>query len=115
MEMSEKDERKVAVHESGHGVVAWFLEGADPLLKLTIIPRSKGSLGFAQYLPKENQLEITQNYEDRIVAIMAGRCAEEEFFGEATTGAYDDFMKAYKIAFNMVTKLGMSELGYISL
>ena len=47
MEMSERDERKVAVHESGHGVIAWFLEGADPLLKLTIIPRSKGSLGFA--------------------------------------------------------------------
>ena len=45
---------------------------------------------------------------------MAGRCAEEEFFGEVTTGAYDDFMKAYKIAFNMVTKLGMSELGYVS-
>ena len=43
----------VAVHESGHGVVSWFLEGADPLLKLTIIPRSKGALGFAQYLPKE--------------------------------------------------------------
>ena len=60
-------------------------------------------------------MENTENYEDKIVSIMAGWVAEEEFFDEVTTGAYDDFMKAYKIAFNMVTKLGMSELGYISL
>jgi AFG3 family protein len=56
--LASPEERKVvAVHESGHGVVSWFLEGAYPLLKLTIIPRSKGALGFAQYLPKESLLE----------------------------------------------------------
>ena len=54
--MTEIERRTVAVHESGHGVVAWFLEGADPLLKLTIIPRTKGALGFAQYLPDESTL-----------------------------------------------------------
>ena len=106
----------VAVHESGHGVVSWFLRGANPLLKLTIIPRAKGSLGFAQYLPDENSLQTKEELLDQIVGILAGRCAELVFFDKITTGAYDDFQKAYKIAYNMVTKLGMSErLGYISL
>jgi len=107
--------KTVAIHESGHGVVAWFLPGADPLLKLTIIPRSKGSLGFAQYLPKESSLETKEELTDKITAILAGRCAEKVFFGKVTTGAYDDFQKAYKIAYNMVTRLGMSNLGLISL
>ena len=111
------DERRtVAVHESGHGVVSWFLEGASPLLKLTIIPRSKGALGFAQYLPNEQSLETYSDLEDKIIAVLGGRCAELVFFGKVTTGAYDDLQKAYKIAHSMVTKLGMSDrLGYLSL
>ena len=113
---SEKEKKVVAVHESGHGVVAWFLEGAAPLLKLTIIPRSKGALGFAQYLPTENSLETKEELMDRIVSVLGGRCAEEEFFGEVTTGAYDDLQKAYRIAHSIVTKLGMSEkVGFLSL
>lgn len=111
-----KLKKTVAVHESGHGVVSWFLKGANPLLKLTIIPRSKGSLGFAQYLPNENALQTKEELTDQIVAILAGRCAEKVFFGKITTGAYDDFQKAYNIAYNMVTRLGMSDkLGLISL
>jgi len=55
--MSEKEKRRIALHECGHAVVSWFLENSPPLLKLTVIPRSKGSLGFAQYLPKENSIE----------------------------------------------------------
>lgn len=111
------DERRiVAVHESGHGVVSWFLEGASPLLKLTIIPRSKGALGFAQYLPNEQTIETFKELEHKIIAILGGRCAELEFFGRFTTGAYDDLQKAYKIAHSMVTKLGMSDkIGYLSL
>ena len=111
------DERRVvAVHESGHGVVSWYLEGASPLLKLTIIPRSKGALGFAQYLPSEQSLQTKQELEDQIIAILGGRCAELEFFGEVTTGAYDDLQKAYRLAHSIVTKLGMSEkIGNLSL
>ena len=105
---SEEEVRTVAVHESGHGVAGWFLEGADPLLKLTIIPRSKGSLGFAQYLPSENSLDTVQNLLDKIVAILGGRVAEEEFFGQITTGAHDDLRKAQQLAHAIVEKLGMS-------
>jgi len=88
--MSESERRTVAVHESGHAVASWFLEGGYPLLKLTIIPRSKGSLGFAQYLPNESSLETKEELLDRICCILGGRCAEELFNGKVTTGAYDD-------------------------
>jgi len=112
--ISEEERKIVAVHESGHAVVSWFLEGGFPLLKLTIIPRSKGSLGFAQYLPNESSLETKEELLDRICCILGGRCAEEFFNGKVTTGAYDDLRKAYDIARNMVTKFGMSEkIGYL--
>lgn len=114
--MSPKEKETVALHESGHAVVSWFLEGGAPLLKLTIVPRSKGSLGFAQYLPSENSLETREELIDRICCILGGRCAEEHFNGEVTTGAYDDLQKAYKIAKNMVCALGMSEkLGLVAI
>lgn len=114
--LSEEDEKVVAVHESGHGVVAWFLPGALPLLKLTIIPRSKGALGFAQYLPKEQSLDTKEELIDRLISVLGGRVAEEEFFGKVTTGAYDDLQKAYKIAHSMVAQLGMtSKLGFVNL
>jgi AFG3 family protein len=70
------EKRTVSVHESGHAVVAWYLEGADPLLKLTIIPRSKGSLGFAQYFVNETKLNTRTQLIDRICFILGGRCAE---------------------------------------
>ena len=79
--VSEIDRKIVAVHESGHAIVSWFLEGGSPLLKLTIIPRSKGSLGFAQYLPNESTLETKNDLLDRLCSILGGRCAEEVFFG----------------------------------
>lgn len=87
----EENKETVAVHESGHGVVSWFLEGGDPLLKVTIKPRSKGALGFAQYLPNESNLYTKQELLDKIASILAGRCAEVEFFGKSSTGAHDDF------------------------
>ena len=113
--VDKRQEEVVAVHESGHGVVGWYLEGADPLLKLTIIPRSKGALGFAQYLPKETGLETKQELKDKIVAILAGRVAEQHFFGKVTTGAYDDLQKAYSLASAIVKKFGMGDMGYVSL
>lgn len=80
----------MAIHESGHAVVSWFLKGCMPLVKVTIIPRSKGSLGFAQYLPKETNMQSNEELLDNICFILGGRAAEEVFFGNITTGAYDD-------------------------
>lgn len=87
IQASSEERKIVAVHESGHAVVSWFLKYASPLLKLTIIPRSKGSLGFAQYLPKESSLETEEALRDRIAFTLGGRVAEEVFFGEVTNGA----------------------------
>ncbi|CAK65107.1 unnamed protein product (macronuclear) [Paramecium tetraurelia] len=109
-----KKGKTVAYHESGHAVASWFLKGGHPLLKLTIIPRSKGSLGYAQYLPNESSLETKQELLDRICCILGGRVAEEIFFGQVTTGAYDDLKKAYDVAHSIVTKFGMNEnIGYV--
>ena len=79
--------RTVAIHESGHGVVSWFLEGGLPLLKLTVIPRSKGSLGFAQYLPNETGLERKSELVDRLCCILGGRVAEELIVGKVNTNS----------------------------
>ena len=79
--MTREQKKVVAIHESGHGVVSWFLKGGLPLLKLTIIPRSKGALGFTQYLPNESQLERKQDLVDQLCSIMGGRIAEEVLNG----------------------------------
>jgi AFG3 family protein len=82
------DERKIiAYHEAGHAVAGWFLEHSNPLLKITIIPRSKGSLGFAQYLPDEISLYTKEQIYDFICTALAGRVAEELIFNRITTGA----------------------------
>jgi len=94
-----KEERKtVAYHEAGHAVAGWFLEHSNPLLKITIIPRSKGSLGFAQYLPEEISLYTKEALLDMIKVALGGRIAEKIFFGRVTTGASDDIRKVTQIA-----------------
>lgn len=81
---------------------------------MTIIPRSKGSLGYAQYLPNESSLETKEELLDRICCTLGGRCSEEFFFKKVTTGAADDLEKAFKIAQAIVTKLGMNEkIGFL--
>ena len=75
MVLSKEEKRKVAYHECGHAVTSWFLEGASPLLKITIIPRSKGSLGFAQYLPNESTLATKEELLDQLCVILGGRTA----------------------------------------
>lgn len=88
--LSLKERKIVAYHESGHAVAAWFLEGADPILKVSILPRSKGALGFAQLLPNETALYSKEELYDKICTTLGGRVAEEMFFEEVTTGASDD-------------------------
>jgi len=103
-----KDRQIVAYHESGHAAAAWFLEGADPVLKVSILPRSKGALGFAQFLPHETMLYSKSELLDKICATLAGRVAEEIFFHKITTGAQNDLQKATEIAMALVTSFGMS-------
>mmetsp|Transcript_39746 Transcript_39746/g.105251 ORF Transcript_39746/g.105251 Transcript_39746/m.105251 type:complete len:706 (-) Transcript_39746:478-2595(-) len=113
--MSPETRRSVALHECGHAVAGWFLEHADPLLKVSIVPRSSGALGFAQYLPDEIRLVTQQALLDKIAVSLGGRAAEEIFVGRISTGAADDLDKVTKMAYSMVTTYGMNpELGLLS-
>lgn len=104
------DEKKtVAYHEAGHAICGWFLQHADPLLKVSIIPRGQGALGYAQYLPQDAYLMNTNQLMDRMAMTMGGRVSEELHFPTVTTGASDDFKKVSQMARNMVTQWGMSE------
>lgn len=107
--MSKEDKRTVAIHESGHAVAGWFLEHADPLLKVSIQPRSSGALGFAQYLPAEMSLFSKEAILDKIAVALGGRAAEELFVGKISTGASDDLDKVTKMAHAMVANYGMSD------
>merc|ERR1712146_442738 len=104
-----EEKRTVAYHEAGHAVAGWFLRNADPLLKVTIIPRSSGALGFAQYLPKEMALQNTEQLQDMMCMALGGRAAEDIIFGKITTGASDDLRKVTGIASQMITIYGMNE------
>ena len=109
-----EEKTTVAYHEAGHAVVGWFLEHADPLLKVSIIPRGKG-LGYAQYLPKEQYLYSTEQLFDRMCMTLGGRASEQVFFNRITTGAQDDLQKVTKSAYAQITQYGMNEkVGNIS-
>lgn len=104
----------VAHHEAGHAVAGWYLEHADPLLKVSIIPRGKG-LGYAQYLPKDQYLLSQEQLFDRMCMTLGGRVAEELFFNRITTGAQDDLKKITDIAYAQIVRFGMSErVGQVS-
>jgi cell division protease FtsH len=104
-------ERKlVAYHELGHAVVALMVENADPVHRVSIIPRGIGALGYTQQLPEEERYLMTEpELRDRIAVLLGGRSAEQIVFGFATTGAHDDLKKATEIARRMVREFGMSE------
>jgi cell division protease FtsH len=106
----------VAHHEGGHALVAALVPHADPVHKITIIPRSMGSLGFTMQLPLEDRvLQSKPELEDRLAVLLGGRAAEELVFGEITTGAHNDIERATQIARHMVYELGMSDrLGPVS-
>lgn len=113
--MTPQERKTVAYHEAGHAVAGWFLEHSNPLLKVTIIPRSKGSLGFAQYLPEELSLYTREQLIDMICVALGGRIAEDMFFKKITTGASDDIKKVTQIAQSIVNIYGMSDsLGLVS-
>jgi len=113
--MSKEERSIVAHHEAGHAIAGWFLENADPLLKVTIIPRSSGALGFAQYLPKEVFLRTNDQIMDIVCMALAGRAAEEIFFGRVTTGASDDLRRVTELVYSTIQLYGMnSRLGQLS-
>ncbi|CAK9802991.1 AFG3-like protein 2 [Anthophora plagiata] len=109
-----EEKKTVAYHEAGHAVAGWFLEYADPLLKVSIIPRGKG-LGYAQYLPHEQYLYTKEQLFDRMCMALGGRVSEEIFFGRITTGAQDDLQKVTSNAYAQVIQYGMNEkIGNVS-
>ncbi len=113
--ISPHEKKIVAYHEAGHAVAGWFLEHADPLVKVTIVPRGVAALGYAQYLPKEQFLYRTEQLIDEMCMTLGGRAAEEVVFGKISTGALSDLERVTKMAYSIVTVYGMNEkLGNIS-
>lgn len=112
--ISPQEKRTIAFHEAGHATVSWMLPNANPLLKVTIIPRGK-ALGAAWYLPEERQITTTEQMLDEMAATIGGRVAEEIVNGRISTGALNDLEKLTKQAYAMVSYFGMSEkIGNIS-
>ena len=107
--ISPEEKEIVAYHEAGHAVAGWFLEHADPLVKVSIVPRGIAALGYAQYLPKEQFLYRTEQLTDSICMMLGGRAAEDLFFGKISTGALSDLERVTKTAYGMVTMYGMNE------
>ena len=108
--MGPKEKRLVAYHEVGHALVTALQKDAEPVQKITIVPRTMGSLGYTLQMPEEEKyLETKAELEARLVTYMGGRAAEEVVFGEVTTGASNDIEQATKIARAMITRYGMSE------
>ncbi|MGH7834012.1 MAG: ATP-dependent zinc metalloprotease FtsH, partial [Candidatus Binatia bacterium] len=115
--MNPREKKTVAYHESGHALVAELVPGADPVSKISIIPRGLAALGYTQQLPTEDRYLMTRSeLMARIYILLGGRVAEEMIFGDVSTGAQNDLQKATEIARTMVTQFGMSErLGLVSL
>ncbi|MDD6209761.1 MAG: ATP-dependent zinc metalloprotease FtsH [Bacteroidales bacterium] len=105
---TQDEKRSIAIHESGHATISWFLEHANPLVKVTIVPRGK-ALGAAWYLPEERYITTTQQILDEMCATLGGRAAEEVFIGHISTGASNDLERVTKQAYAMVCYFGMSD------
>lgn len=115
--LTPEEKKTVAYHEAGHAICGWFFERADPLLKVSIIPRGQGALGYAQYLPAgggDAYLMNVKQLMDRMAMTLGGRVSEELWFDTVTSGASDDFNKVTRLATMMVTQWGMSsKIGYL--
>lgn len=113
--ISPEEKTIVAYHEAGHAIAGWFLEHADPLVKVSIVPRGVAALGYAQYLPKEQFLYTTEQMLDQMCMALGGRAAEDVIFGKVSTGAQNDLERITKMAYSMVTIYGMNDkIGNIS-
>jgi len=113
--ISPEEKKIVAYHEAGHAVAGWFLEHADPLVKVSIVPRGVAALGYAQYLPKEQFLYQTEQLMDEMCMALGGRAAEDIIFGKISTGALSDLERITKLAYSIVTVYGMNEkIGNVS-
>ena len=106
--ISPNEKKTIAYHEAGHATVSWLLEHANPLVKVTIIPRGK-ALGAAWYLPEERQITTREQMMHEAASLLAGRIAEEKFFGHLSTGALNDLERVTKMCYAMVAYYGMSE------
>ena len=112
--ISPNEKKTIAYHEAGHATVSWILEHANPLVKVTIIPRGR-ALGAAWYLPEERQITTREQMMDELASLLAGRIAEEKFFGHLSTGALNDLERVTKQCYAMVAYYGMSdEVGSMS-
>ena len=109
--MTREEKHTIALHEAGHATISWFLRYANPLVKVTIVPRGQ-ALGAAWYLPEERNITTKEQMEDEICATLGGRAAEELFTGHISTGALNDLETVTKRAYGMVAYLGMSEKLY---
>lgn len=108
--MGEEERKAVAYHECGHALVAALVPNGDPVSKISIVPRSRGALGYTMQLPTEDRYLLRQQeLQDRIAVMLGGRAAEKTIFGVISTGASDDIMRATELARRMVTEFGMSE------
>ncbi len=113
--ISPEEKKIVAYHEAGHAVAGWYLEHADPLVKVSIVPRGIAALGYAQYLPKEQYLYQTDQLLDEMCMALGGRAAEEIIFGKISTGALSDLERITKMAYSIVSVYGMNKnIGNIS-
>lgn len=106
--MTTEEKRSIAIHEAGHATISWFCEHADPLVKVTIVPRGQ-ALGAAWYLPEERVITTKEQMLDEMCALLGGRAAEELFTGHISTGAMNDLERATKSAYGMVAYAGMSD------
>jgi cell division protease FtsH len=108
--MNPKERQTVAVHECGHALIASLVPSGDPVSKISIIPRSRGALGYTMQMPKEDRYLVSvEELEDQIAVMMGGRAAEHLMCGTISTGAVDDIQRATQLAKRMVTEFGMSE------
>ena len=107
--ISPKEKKIIAYHEAGHAICGWFLEHASPLVKVTIVPRGVGTLGYAQYLPKEEYITRTEALLDRMCMTLGGRAAESVVFDKISTGAQSDLDQVTKMAYSMIAVFGMNE------
>ena len=106
--MTQKEKETIAIHEAGHATISWFLEHANPLIKVTIVPRGR-ALGAAWYMPEERQITTKEQMLDEMCATLGGRAAEETFIGHISTGAMNDLERVTKQAYGMIAYAGMSD------